>query len=440
MKSDCRRMSGCISPFAVWIIGMVTALCSLIIAAPTAAETLLSGQSTTIFRMGKGADERTLNPLYEYLRLKGESEGEKGAFSLNMGGWGRADLRERTSDKKTNADLQYGNVNYQGKNDNLWLTAGRQFVAEGVATERLDGLYLRGDLAAGFGAAAFVGSPVLTEPNATGGDVLYGGRLMHSMPEYCTVGVSALRTDDNGDRIREEMGIDLWFHPLSQIDVTGRSSYNSITSGWMEHAYAVTVTPLEKLRIYADLSKINYNDYFYQVTTNVFSLAKLIDPKEDVFALGGGVEITLLENLRLTADYKGYDYKLAGHADYYGGKASLLLDDSFMAGASIHRMEGESAKLRYNEYRVYGSKRLGKANLTLDFFDVKYDSAVDGITNTYSATAAVAYDLTERVQVAADVSYSRSTDFNHLLSGLVKLTWSFDKKIGTEGGAKSEKK
>jgi hypothetical protein len=208
----------------------------------------------------------------------------------------------------------------------------------------------------------------------------------------------------------------------------------------MEHAYAITISPLENLRINADISKVNYKDYFYQVTTNVFSLARLIDPREDVFALGGSVELTLLQNLRLTADYKSYDYKLAGRADYYGCKASFLLPDAFAVGASIHRMDGESAKLRYNEYRVYGSKKLGKANLILDFFDVNYDSAVNGITNTYSVSAAVAYDLTESLQVAADVDYSKSADFDNNLSGLVKLTWSFDKKIGTEGGAKSEKK
>ncbi len=79
-----------------------------------------------------------------------------------------------------------------------------------MATERIDGLYLRSDLAAGFGAAAFVGSPVVTQSNFKGGDITYGGRVSQGNPKYYSIGLSALRTDYDNSRIREEQGIDIW--------------------------------------------------------------------------------------------------------------------------------------------------------------------------------------------------------------------------------------
>lgn len=401
----------------------------------------ISGETKTILRMSKAADDRYFSPLYEYLSLGIINETGGGSISGNLGGWGRVDLRDRRTDRYTDADLQYGYVSYRGNNNNLLLNAGRQFVAEGVATERFDGIHLRSDLAAGFGASAFVGAPVVVETDFKGGDVVYGGRVTHSVPQYYTIGLSALRTDYNSSRIREESGIDLWFHPIKQVDVVGRSSYNSITSGWMEHAYMASFSPLKNLSFTADLSSISYKDYFYQTTTKAFSLTKgLLDPNEKVFALGGGVDYTPIENVRLSADYKNYAYDIAGPANYYGGKATFTLPESFMAGLSIHRMDGENAKLQYMEYRLFASKKLGKVDLTADLFDVDYDSPINGVKQTYSASVGAAYAITDRIKVSADVDYSKTPDFDRDLTGMVRFTYAFDKQFGTEGGAKSEKK
>ena len=413
-------------------------LCSLVIVLHTQANAAsLSGESETIFRMQK-INDRNLYPLYEYLRLSGSGDFRgMGTVSFNAGGWGRVDLRDRSGDSNPYGDLQYGYVSYGGNKDNLLINAGRQFIAEGVATERLDGLYLRSDLAAGFGAAAFVGSPVVTQSNFKGGDVTYGGRVSQGNPKYYSIGLSALRTDYDNSRIREEQGIDIWVQPLRQVDLSGRSSYNSITSGWMEHAYTVTVTPFEKLRFTANLSKINYKDYFYQVTTSALSLTNgLLNPQEDVLSLGGSIEYTPMKNLRFVADYKNYDYAVAGHAKYYGGKATFSLPEFGAAGVSFHRMDGEVNKLKYSEYRMFASKSIGKANLTVDFFDVQYDSPINGIRNTYAVSAAVGYEVTPALQVSGDVEYSRTTDSDNALAGLFKLVYRFDMNFGAEGRSK----
>jgi hypothetical protein len=308
------------SPFTLLLVIAPVLLLLLLQYVPVyAAE--ISGESKTILRMGKTADDRNIYPLYEYLNLGIINETGGGSVSGNIGGWGRVDLRDRSTDRYTDADLQYGYVSYQGNKNNLLLNAGRQFVAEGAATERVDGVHLRGDLAGGFGAAVFIGAPVVVEPDFKGGNVIYGGRVTHSIPQYYTIGLSALRTDDNSSRIREESAIDLWFHPIKQVDVVGRSTYNSITSGWLEHAYMASFSPLQNLRFTADLSGINYKDYFYQTTTKVFSLKQgVLDPNEKVFTLGGGVDYTPVENVNLSADYKSYAYDIAGTATTMAGR------------------------------------------------------------------------------------------------------------------------
>jgi len=441
LRNHCKKISYHFpSPFTLFLVIAPAFFLFLLQHVPVYAASI-SGETNTILRMGKTADDRNLYPLYEYLSLGIVNETGGGSISGNLGGWGRVDLRDRSSDRYTNADLQYGYVSYQGNKNNLLLNAGRQFVAEGVATERVDGVHLRGDLAGGFGAAAFVGAPVVIEPDFKGGDVVYGGRVTHSIREYYTIGLSALRTDYNSSRLREESGIDLWFHPLKQIDVVGRSTYNSITSGWMEHAYMATFSPLQNLRFTADLSGISYKDYFYQTTTKAFSLTRgLLDPNEKVFSLGGGVDYTPVEKVNLSADYKNYAYDIAGPANYYGGKATFTLPESFMAGLAIHRMDGENAKLRYMEYRLFASKKLGKVDLTADLFDVDYDSPINGVKQTYSASVAAAYAITDRIKLSADVDYSRNPDFDGVLSGMLRFTYAFDKQFGTEGRAKSEKK
>jgi hypothetical protein len=438
LKSYDRSKSRCPIPLILRTIAGISVLCSLVIVlqgqAPAAT---ISGESETIFRMQK-INDRNLYPLYEYFRLSGSDDvGERGTLSINAGAWGRADFRDRSGDSNPYGDLQYGYVSYGGNKDNVRINAGRQFIAEGVATERLDGLYLRSDLAAGFGAAAFVGSPVVTQSNFKGGDITYGGRVSQGNPKYYSVGLSALKTDYDNSRIREEQGIDIWAQPLRQVDLSGRSSYNSITSGWMEHAYTVTVTPLDKLRFTANLSKINYKDYFYQVTTSALSLTNgLLNPQEDVLSLGGSIEYMPTKSLRVVADYKNYDYAVAGQAKYYGGKATFSLPESYGGGLSYHRMEGEVDKLRYDEYRIFASKSIGKANITVDLFDVHYEAPINGRRDVYAISAAVGYEVTPALQVSGDVEYSRSTDSDSAVAGLLKLVYRFDMNFGAEGRSK----
>ena len=436
-------------PGSVKLVGCVAAACCALLAgAPAMAETTVSGQSDTILRLGRTDFEGSKNlfPAYEYLRLSVVSAKKDGsATSFHFGGWARGDLGDKSArDRYTDADLQYGFISYQGAKNNLIVNAGRQFVTEGVAAQRLDGLYVRNDLAAGFAAAAYIGSPVVTEPNLNADDFVFGGRVTQSNYKYYTLGVSALKSFAEGAHYREEAGVDLWLHPVKQVDVTGRSSYNSITNGWMEHAYALSYTPTDSLRFSADISNINYKDYFYKVTTSalVFNpLTNGIDPNEKVLVIGGSVSYAIDKNFTIVGDYKNYDYDIARSADYYGGKLTYSMPESYAAGISIHRMDGSQDKLKYSEFRVYASKKLGKADLTLDLIDLNYDSAksMNNVKNALTVVAASSYEMCQSLKIGGNIEYSKNPFFDDELKGLVKLTYLFDTKHAAEGGAKSEK-
>ena len=427
-------------PVAVRFVGLVAAVCSLLAGtAGLAGAVSVSGESTTIFRVRETTENKNIRPLYEYLNLSVTDFCKDGTLSFYAAGWGRFDLSSKSSDQYYNQDLQYGYLSYRAKQNNTLVNLGRQFVAEGVASEQFDGAYLRSDFAYGLGAAAFVGSPVVMEPNFSGGSVIYGGRISHSMPKYYSIGISAVKTD-NGRELREEEGIDLWLHPLSQVDVVGRSSYNSLTSGWMEHAYTVSFAPADVVRFNAGISNINYRDYFHHVTTNIFSLTNgILNPNESVFTYSGSIDVNPIKNLTVSPDLKRYDYDLSGSATYFGGKVSYVQPENFSAGFSVHRMDGTTDKLRYDEYRVYAGKKLGKIDLVADYFLVHFDKDTNGVISAYELTLAGAYELTEQLKFAADVDFGRNSDFDSEIKGFFKLVYAFDTKHAAEGRAKSEK-
>lgn len=433
------------SAFPVGLKMFVGIALVLLFAPMTSYAFSLSGQSDTILRILDTTENKTQVPLYQYLNLSLTDLGHDGSVGFYFGGWGRDDLGARTLNRDTNGDLQYAYMTYRPKQNNMVLSLGRQFIAEGIATERIDGLYARTDLPAGFGVSVFAGSPVATATNFNiGGDVVYGGRVFQTMPKYYTIGISVLKDDDKIGRLREEEGIDLWLHPCKYVEEVGRSSYNSITGGFMENAYTTTITPLERVKITFDLSQVNYKDYFYNnSTTSALSLVNgvfgAINPAESVLSLGGSIAFTPLKGLTLVADYKNYHYDVMGDANYYGGKVAYSLPNNFSAGVSIHRMDGNVEKLRYYECRAYASKKIGKLDLTVDFFDVDFDSIINGIHNTASVTGAAAYDITKQLRISADVDCAKTAEFNNQVSGFLKVTYMFDNKFDSKEGAKSEK-
>lgn len=440
MNSDQSTRPRCDSRFPYRLTwGLASAL--LLVSAPVmAGDFSVSGEADTILRMRRDFDKKDLYPLYEYLRVSmTNSLTDGGSVSLHAGMWGRVDLVDRSTSKRADLDLQYGYLSYRGAKSNTVVNAGRHFISEGVAAERVDGLYVRNDFAGGITTAAFVGKPVLSGVKDSESRSIYGGRISHSLPKYYTVGLSAVKSDGGAGQYREEEGLDLWLHPLQGLDITGRSSYNSLTSGWMEHDYVLSYSPLQSLVLSANVSNINYRDYFHNMSVSAFQMmGGLLPADEELTTLGGSATYEPIKNLRVGVDYKNYSYVKTGDADYYGGNASYAIPGNYTTGLSVHRMDGTTDRLRYTEYRGFISKQIGRAEVVLDAIDVHYDRSLNGVRDSYAITGAATYDLNARLKFGANIEYSKNPDFDNEVRGLVRVTYMFDTKR-SEGRGKSEK-
>ena len=309
-------------------------------------------------------------------------------------------------------------------------------VFEGVAAERVDGIYARTDLKKGFGISAFGGAPVETGTDLPGNSSIYGGRLSHQYAGLYTIGVSYLNENKNSDIWRREGGLDLWVRPMNKVELTGKSSFNFQTVGWMEHSYYLMFGPFDKLRVNAEATWINYEDYFASTTSSVFKLTPggILDPKEKVSILGPEVFYAINEKWGISADYKSYSYDIAGSASYYGVKATFRTPKSYSAGISLHKMEGDTDRLTYDEYRIYAAKKINKVDVAVDLLDVKYKEPINDVTNAYSATLAAGYEMTQKLKLGADVEYSKNPDFDKDVRFFLKLNYRFDAELGKRKG------
>lgn len=407
----------------------------------TAADFTVTGESSTILRMRDTVDNRNLFPAYEYLKLNTYGKLSDGStVGIYFGGWGRVDLGDKSTDKYSETDLQYFFASYRLPKNNFVANVGRQFVTEGVAAEKIDGIYVRGDLLGGVSAAAFFGESVNTEPNFSGGNTIYGSRISLSNPAVYSIGISALKNEaSHNSSYREEEGIDIWLHPIKNIDLIGRSSYNSITNDWMEHAYKLSSTQIKDLSISASVNSINYNDYYFNMTTRALSLGTgFIKPGESLLSLGANASYTVIKELAVTADYKNYNYDIAGNANYYGMGCKYSSPETVTAGVSMHRMDGASDNLRYLETRVYALKKLGTVDISADFLNLYYDKKIQGVQSSSSLSGSLGYEFNKQLKMVTNLEFSRSPDFDRETKAMVKLNYLFETKIN-QGRNQSEK-
>jgi hypothetical protein len=314
------------------------------------------------------------------------------------------------------------------------MNLGRVLVNEGVASELVDGAYVRTNLLGGFGVAAFGGSPVEAAFDDRSGDSVYGGRISHGVENVYGIGLSYLKEKNNNTDFRKEEGVDLWFRPVNKVELLGDSFYNALTSDWMKHSYYLTLGPFDTISFRTAYTEISYKDYFTSATTSAFKLdPAIIDPNEKLTT--AGEEVSFSDgHTTVSADYKRYRYMIAGDANYYGGKLSYSSSLKGGLGASWHRMYGETDKLRYNEYRAYAFTTFGLFNVTADYLVVRYDEEINGVRNAYAAVLAGGYALTPNARIGVDVDYEKNPDFNKDVRGLVKFVYNFDFAPAAKGG------
>lgn len=387
----------------------------------------VDGTSRSYLSARESVGGNTFLPGYEYLDFSiGDISGDE--ISVHFGGWARYDFKQEDARQ----DLQYAFLSYKRKYDNTMVNLGRVMVFEGVAAERVDGIYARSDIAGpALGISAFGGQPAETGIDTPGNNIIYGARLFHQKPSLYTVGLSYLREEKNSSDFREEEGVDLWFRPVDKVELLGRSSYNTVTRGWMEHSYNLVLGPFDKLRFTTQAANVHYKAFEAESTTPALQFTTgLLDPAERATLIGEEVSYAATDTVTVFANYRLYAYKIAGDASSYGGRVNYSHGRGNAAGFAVNRMDGDEKRLKYTEYRLYGARRIGRIELAVDLIDVAFDEDISGTGNSYSATLAAAYELTRSLKLGADVEYQKNPFFDKDVRVFAKIIYSFGTKIG----------
>jgi hypothetical protein len=379
--------------------------------------------SRTYFKFYQDARDNTYAPLYEYVELESRNL-QNGRLSVYLSGWVGHDFKTRQFDNKSRDELTYAFLRYSPYTDGkVLLIAGRQFVFEGVASEQMDGIATRWEITPSTGVSLFGGAPVETEFDSRRGDAVYGGRVFQRIQNKGELGLSVLMESNDGNRYREEGGLDIWLRPVKKVEVRGQSSYNNITEGWREHSYNLRIFPAERLILSGLFAQSRYDDAFSVRTLSVFA-PEFLGRGEQLTKQGGAVDYRLNDNLSCVADYVRYDYRTMGDADYYGAKVSATVR-GVLTGLSFHRMEGPVEKLRYIESRAYATTIWNMWRLSLDAINLNYDSAFNDLRNAYSLNGTVRYKISDSLTSGFSIDYAKTPDFIHNTTALLNLVYGY---------------
>jgi hypothetical protein len=400
----------------------------LFLSAPSGAYAFgVSGQSRTYLQSRETVDSTRLLPLYEYLDFEAGSLGVDNV-TFHFGGWYRYDLgKESFGGTKHTGDLQYAYLSYRDRTSNAFLNLGRVLVNQGVASEQVDGLSAGADLKAGFGIAAFGGSPVETALDSRNGDSVYGGRISQGRDGLYRIGLSYLLEKNDREEFRKEEGVDLWLRPIDSAELLGTLLYNAITSDKAQTSLYLTLGPFRNLVLRTQYTDISYKDYFTSTTTSAFQFTPggPPNPNEQLVLVGEEAALSF-GNLNVSVDYKKHKYDLAGNAKNFGATIGYSGSPGLGGGLAYHRMKGETKDLQYNEYRLYAYGTVRKLNVTADALMVAYDREVNGIKNAYSVALAGGYALSPALLAGADVEYAKNPYYDRDVRGLLKLVYTFD--------------
>ena len=377
--------------------------------------------SKTYLKFYDDARDNKYAPVYEYVDIEGKGI-QDGKVSIYLSGWLGYDFRTLSDGEKERDELTYAFLRYSPYQDSRFqVNAGRHYVFEGVASEQIDGVSARWEITPLNGLSLFGGVPVETDFDGRESDSAYGGRVYQRIPRKAEIGLSFLREENNKTRFRDEIGADLWLRPASRVEVRGQSSYNNITDGWREHSYTLRLFPLDRLTVSGLYSHARYDDAFSARTLSAFS-PDFLGRGERLTKTGGAAEYRLDRTSTAVLDFTAYDYELMGPAERYGGRVTASLS-GISTGASFHRMNGDTERLRYVESRLYAAKDLGGWNFSLDTIFHHYDSPFSGLSNAYSVNGTTRYKITGALVAGISLDYYKTPDFTHATTVLLNLVY-----------------
>lgn len=377
--------------------------------------------SRAYMQFHEDTEDRKYAPLYNYIELE-LTNMKRGQLNFYSAGWIKYDTRTSADKPEERDELTYAYLNYSPFEDRrLTVNVGRQIIFEGVASEQIDGIYTRWEITPYTGMSLFYGIPVETGSDGRKADLVYGSRIFKRIQDKAEAGLSFIKETDSGKRYREEAGMDLWLLLTDKVELQGYSSFSNLTHGWMEHIYNIRFSPGRKLALSGLFSHTDYNNTFSKTTLSAF-LPEYAGMNEKLTKTGISAEYNPGRAFTIVSDLNRYEYKNSGSAMYYGAKFTKKLFDA-SAGASLHRMEGKTKKLRYTEARLYAAMRIKRFDFSVDTINLHYDSPYNNLRNAYNIVGTITYALNYSLNLALAFEHGRDPDFSSNTKALLSLVY-----------------
>ena len=434
-------------------------------ALPATVNAESSVDSTSILRIqhdsGGGAPGKTLAPLTQFLGVDYDKLGD-GNLSAHLYGWGQLNLADHNpslgnGDSSVEGNLTYGYLQYRFDNANARVRAGRLFVNEGIINEQVDGVSARTDLPYGFGISSFGGATVHTVqiPGAGTdgkGDGIFGGRVNYRKGGLLELGFSGVYESKAPSRGPLPTGVlpgsygdhrvvggDIWISPVSKLQLSGHTSYNTETAKVAEHSYLLQATPVKDLVLSANFDELHDRDYFY---SSVLFSDMIKNLGQESRTLGWSASYPLVKDTELSVDYKHYSRDI-GAAERFGGELrGNFLDNSLRSGLGYHYLRAGAdfaitpvyqASGSFQEIRCYLMRDTKSYFASFDVIDYLFLKPVDTKNSAWEASGSLGYHLAPDLALSSDLSYGQNPQYNNEFKGLFRLTYNMN---GAKGATK----
>lgn len=341
----------------------------------TSTTFLIGGQQSQGGRSGTEPELADLATAYEWITVSARDLRTPFTDNLQVvvstwGSYDMADLRwDNGTSSEVTGDVLTGYVRADFLDRRLALRAGRQHVGLGVSRmihiDGADALFRAG----GVGVQAYAGSPVsqrfqsregLRSWNPLGGNFAYGGRLSYTLAipgvsgRGFDVGASAAMVQDDGDEVREDVGVDFRVQPVRAVNLTGYGVYSLYAERFAEASVMASGPVTGRLHISADW-RYTAPDLFLPRTSilSVFSAERRND-------FGGGLDFELTRDVSVGADYHLL-VEPGDDEDFYGNELVGRLHWSHgerSAGAEAFWLD--AFENGYVGGRIFGRQDFGK--------------------------------------------------------------------------------
>lgn len=190
MRSWCRLVW--LSAFALLVVWPAT----------SAFAVSVSGRSSTEIEWFDSADEKTVLPFYQYLRLNVRDIDDNG---LDFRGYGRL-ADDLANEEDVDSQLYYAYLEKNNLFKDVGLKLGRQFITTTAGASMMDGLQVKYDGLKNFGVKLFAGGDVSYYSGYEGGDIIGGLAFTAEFFDDLNLELSYLQKWDDGDLSHELFG------------------------------------------------------------------------------------------------------------------------------------------------------------------------------------------------------------------------------------------